>query len=141
MPVQSIKQLNPQPTDWLWPGYLAAGCIAILDGDPGQGKSMLTLDLAARLTMARPWPDGAASSGLGSVLLLCAEDSDAIIRDRLTSLDADLARVFVWQRDDELGLPRLPVDHKRLDQALTDTAARLVIIDPIVAFLDRSAPT
>ena len=65
MPVRSIKQLNPPPTDWLWPGYLAAGCIAILDGDPGQGKSMLTLDLAARLTTARPWPDGAAARGQG----------------------------------------------------------------------------
>jgi hypothetical protein len=146
MLLQSVSQLNPPPTEWLWPGYLAAGSLAILDGDPGQGKSMLTLDVAARLTTGRPWPDGAASPGPAAVVLLCAEDSDSVIRDRLASFSADLARAFLWPRDGDLGLPRLPMDHKRLDQSLTEialagAAPRLVVIDPIVAFLDRSIPT
>lgn len=37
MLLQSISQLNPLPTEWLWPGYLAAGKLAILDGSrPGK---------------------------------------------------------------------------------------------------------
>jgi putative DNA primase/helicase len=51
------------PTQWLWTGYLAEGALAILDGDPGQGKSMLTLDLAARLSTGRAWPDDQSNPG------------------------------------------------------------------------------
>ena len=74
MTFQPASLLPRSSIDWLWPGYLAAGNLAILDGDPGLGKSLLTLDLAARLTTGRPWPDGAASPGPAAALLLCAED-------------------------------------------------------------------
>ncbi len=57
MSLQPASTLKPLPTDWLWPGYLALGSLAILDGDPGMGKSLVTLDLTARLTTGRPWPE------------------------------------------------------------------------------------
>ena len=46
------------PVRWLWPGYLARGTVAVLDGDPGTGKSVLGADLAARLSRGGEWPDG-----------------------------------------------------------------------------------
>src|SRR5262249_172381 len=46
---------------WLWPGRLALGKLAMLDGDPGMGKSLLALDLCARLSTGRPLPDGGAA--------------------------------------------------------------------------------
>jgi len=49
---------EPQPREWLWPGRVAAGKLTLIDGDPSQGKSLLTLDLVARLTTARAMPDG-----------------------------------------------------------------------------------
>ena len=126
----------PTPLTWLWPGFLADGNVAILDGDPGLGKSLITLDLAARLTTGQPFPDGAASPGPASVLLLCMEDSDAVVQERLRGMGADLSRVFLWPRDQ--GWPRIPSDCPRLEAALAERDIKLVIIDPIVAFLDRS---
>jgi hypothetical protein len=71
-------------------------------------------------------------------VLLCDEDTDNVIVTRLTSLGADLPRVYIWPRLADPGLPRLPTDVARLDEALEQTGARLLIIDPIMAFWDRS---
>ena len=69
---------------WLWPKRLASGMLAMLDGDPGMGKSLLTLDLCARLTTGRPWPDGTPSPEPASVIVLNGEDGAAdVIRPRL----------------------------------------------------------
>src|ERR1019366_3264104 len=124
------------PVEWLWPGYLAGGSLAILDGDPGLGKSLVTLVLTARLTTGRPWPDGTPSPGPASVLLLCDEDYDNIVKPRLAAASADQARTFLWPRlaNGEDDLPRLPKDLGRLDVELEQTDARLLIIDPIMAF-------
>jgi hypothetical protein len=134
-----VSQLVTRPLSWLWPGRLAFGKLAILEGDPGLGKSFIALDLAARLTTGRPLPDGSPGPGPGNVIILNGEDgAEDTIRPRLQALGADLDRVFIMDRDDdEAGEPlRLPADTKALDEALTRTGARLVIIDPIVTFLD-----
>src|SRR5580692_7585231 len=53
-----LSDFQCKSIDWLWPGRLPAGKLALLDGDPDQGKSLITLDWTARLTTARPFPDG-----------------------------------------------------------------------------------
>jgi hypothetical protein len=55
LPIQPISRLISQPISWLSPGRLALGKLAILDGDPGLGKSLVTLDLCARLSTGRPF--------------------------------------------------------------------------------------
>lgn len=141
--IQRLSQLLPQPIAWLWPGRLARGKLAILDGDPGLGKSLLTLDLAARLSTGQPFPDGGPSPGPGNVLILNAEDGDAdTLRPRLQALGADLERVFLLPR--EVGAVtalRLPTHLAHLDEALTQTHAVLVVVDPIVAFLEPGVQT
>jgi hypothetical protein len=57
------SQIVARPVDWLWPGRLPLGKLAILDGDPGVGKSLVTLDLCARLSTGRPFPDGGPGPG------------------------------------------------------------------------------
>jgi hypothetical protein len=85
-----ISQLTPRPVTWLWLNQLALGKLAILDGDPGLGKSLLTLDLCARLSTGRPFPDGSPGPGVSNALVLNAEDSAAdTIRPRLQALGAD----------------------------------------------------
>src|SRR3954451_19327422 len=99
MQVQSISQLAVRPVSWLWPGRLARGKLAILDGDPGLGKSLLALDLCARLSTGSPFPDGGTGPGPACSLVLNAEDgAEDTIRPRLAALGADLDRVFVWDR-------------------------------------------
>lgn len=94
-----LADVTPQPAQWLWPGRIPRGAVSLLVGDPGRGKSLVALDLAARVTTGRPWP-GAESDALvddpGDVLLLSAEDSlSRIAHARLQALGADLSRVYV----------------------------------------------
>jgi AAA domain len=139
--VRPVSELRTRSVAWLWPGRLALGKLAILDGDPGLGKSLVTLDLCARLSTGRTFPDGGPGPGASSALVLNGEDGEEdTIRPRLQALGADLERIFVVQRgQDEAAGPLYFPDHAGvLDEALSRTRARLVLIDPIVAFL---APT
>jgi hypothetical protein len=133
-----VSELQPQPVRWLWPGRLALGKLALLEGDPGLGKSLLTLDLCARLSRGRPLPDGSGPMGPGNALVLNAEDGDSdTVRGRLVALEADLQRVFVFAGAGASGVSvRLPSQRHLLDEALTRSKARLVILDPLLAFLD-----
>jgi hypothetical protein len=135
MIAQRASELTLSPIDWLWPGQLAVGNLAILDGDPGIGKSMLTLDLAARITNGRDWPDGAAGAAPGNVIYLFEEDPDNVVDERIRALGVDRGRISLWPRDQ---LPQFPTDIKLLEEDVRDFGAKLVIIDPIMAFLDRS---
>ncbi|HYT90301.1 MAG TPA: AAA family ATPase [Gemmataceae bacterium] len=100
--VLAASQLPVRPVRWLWPGRLALGKLAILDGDPGVGKSFLTLDLCGRLSTGRPFPEGSLCPGPANALVLNGEDgADDTLVPRLRALDADLDRVFVWHRDSD----------------------------------------
>src|ERR1700676_665750 len=130
--LQPISEIESRPVNWLWPGRLALGKLSIIDGDPGLGKSLLSLDLAARLTTGRPFPDGSPGPGVSNVVVLNAEDAyHDTVRPRLQAMGADLDRVLVLcQKDIDLGrLLRLPAETDELDAALTRANARLVILD------------
>jgi putative DNA primase/helicase len=135
-----FSQLADRSVDWLWCGWLALGNLNILDGDPGIGKTLLTLDFCARATRGKAFPGNVAALGPVNVVLCNAEDAmEETLRPRLRGMGADLERVF-GIHDDESGLAgslRFPSDKQELDKILTQTKARLVVIDPIVAFLDR----
>src|SRR5438132_10271072 len=65
-----LSDLKKEPMDWLWPDRIAAGSLTLIDGDPSLGKSLLTLDLAARLTTAQSLPDGYVPPQPVSVVLV-----------------------------------------------------------------------
>ncbi len=138
-----LSDVCVQPVQWLWPGRLAAGKASLLDGDPDQGKSLLTLDWTARLTTARPMPDGFTPLEPCSVLLLGREDGleDTVV-PRLRAAGADLTRIHRLEATvDPLGRQRpvsFPRDCDALRETLHETRARLVVVDPFTAFLDES---
>src|SRR5438876_498715 len=68
--------VTAQPVAWLWPGRLGLGKLALLDGDPDLGKSLVSLDLCARLSTGRPWPDGSPTAGPQSAVVINAEDGE-----------------------------------------------------------------
>jgi hypothetical protein len=93
---------------------------------------------APPFSTGRPFPDGAAGPGVGGAIVLNGEDGEEdVIRPRLQALGADLERVFAPHRArDAVGGPLcFPAHADRLDEALMRTRARLVVVDPIVAFL------
>jgi hypothetical protein len=133
-----LQDVQPEPVTWLWPGRLAAGKLALLVGDPGLGKSWITLDLAARLSTGRAMPDDGPANPPGNVILLSAEDGVAdTIRPRLDALGADVARIHhlaVLQAGEHERAVQL-ADTAALEWAIRETDARLMVIDPIAAYL------
>jgi hypothetical protein len=138
----SVKcaDITPASVSWLWEPYLARGKLAVLDGDPGTGKSFVTIDLAARVSLGLPLPGAppAAQSEPGTVLLLNAEDDARdTIRPRVAAAGGDPDRVRVLAAPG-LGLDRLPQfpdDIRVLEDAIHEFKASLVVIDPMMAFL------
>jgi hypothetical protein len=133
-----FSDIAPEALSWLWPGWLPLGKLALLDGDPGLGKSTLLLDLAARVSRDGRMPDG--SSGIaGTVVLLSAEDGAAdTIRPRLDVAAAALDRIIALMYIVDLGknhCPEIPRDLPLLEAMLLEVDARLLIIDPLAAFL------
>ena len=66
----SCAEITPIAVSWLWEPYLPRGKLAILDGDPGTGKSFVTLDLAARVSAGAPMPGGVPSAPANVLLFL-----------------------------------------------------------------------
>ncbi len=130
--------VEPAPVQWLWEPYLARGKLAILDGDPGTGKSFLTIDLAARLSRGGTMPGGPVRFGARETVLLLNAEDDArdTIRPRLRAAAGDPKRVRVYAAPG-IGLtrpPQYPDDLAELEAAVNATRAALVVIDPLPAF-------
>jgi hypothetical protein len=68
-----LSEVEPESVEWLWPGRVPLGKLTVLDGDPGLGKSAMTLDIAARLSAGLELPDGERCEPAG-VVLMSAED-------------------------------------------------------------------
>src|SRR5438105_12229399 len=86
-PVIAINELKPRTMSWLWPNRLAVGKLSMFDGDPGRGKSLVTLDLCARVTTGRPMPDGTGGGESANVLIVQGEDlADDTMLPRLRAL-------------------------------------------------------
>ncbi len=132
--------VTPQPVSWLWPGRLARGKQTFIAGDPGMGKSQITIDVAARLSAGAKWPDrGRAPKG--SVLILSAEDAiDDTIVPRLMAAGADLNKVYVVPSVRSVkGVNRafsLQADLEILGDRIAEIPdAILVIVDPITSYM------
>lgn len=131
------SEISPEPIEWLWPGRLALGKIALLEGDPELGKSWVTCDLCARLSVGQLFPDGQPSPGPANSILLNDEDGSAdTLRPRLEALGADLKRVIIPNPRDEDTPLTLPSQWRRLEALIKSHEARFVVIDPWIAFLD-----
>jgi hypothetical protein len=119
---------------WLWEPYLARGKLAVLDGDPGVGKSLLTIDLAARLSRGAALPNGVPGGHPCATLLLSAEEGMATMRPRAEAAGADLDRLVSVSSTGRAPLS-LPAQIPELEQLVRAYDAALVVIDPVTAFL------
>ena len=128
------------PVDWLWKPYLARGKLAVLDGDPGTGKSFVALDIAARISRGGFFPDGQNLDRPHVTLLLNAEDDAAdTILPRLAATGGDLANIHVVStpRLGDAALPQFPDDLPALEATIRERRADLVVIDPMPPFFPR----
>lgn len=135
----SLADVTAEQLRWVWPGRVPAGKLTLLVGDPGLGKSYLTLDLASRLSRGAPLPGGSGRSAVVSTLLLAIEDDIAdTVRPRLDALGADVSRIHaltaIKHNDSERPL-RLDSDMSSLEEAVSRTGTGLVVVDPLNAYL------
>jgi hypothetical protein len=134
-----LSEVEPELVQWLWQDRLPRGKLAVLEGDPGLGKSAVTLDVAARVSAGLELPDGEGCEPAG-VVLLSAEDGLAdTIRPRLDAAGADTERIVALStvaegRTDERTIC-IPNDLHIVERAIGRVGAALVIADPLMAFL------
>lgn len=134
-----LADVQREAVEWIWHGRIARGKLTLIDGDPGLGKSLLTLDVTRPVTTGSRWPDGQPCRVRGSVLLLGAEDGLAdTVRPRLDEAGADVQHVYALPTVGDPGSKRqpcIPDDLAAVEAELLATGAVLLVIDPLMAFL------
>ena len=145
--VHRLSDVKPEQLEWLWQDRIPLGKLTLLAGDPGLGKSFVTLDMAARVSRGAVWPDDSTKrQPVGSVVIFNCEDGLAdTIRPRLDRANADVTKIVAVEGitvfDVETGEARqrgftLANDLPRLEVVVRDlTDCRLIVIDPISGFL------
>jgi hypothetical protein len=139
---RSAADIEPQRIDWLWQPYLPLGELTLLDGDPGVGKSTLTVAIAAALVRGDALPGAerpAVFASDATVLITSAEDdAEKIIRPRLDVLrltQEQLARIRIEEQPFNLEEPGHRLE---LEAAIRDHRAAFLIVDPLVAYLGET---
>ena len=143
------SEIQAKPIWWLWKGRIARGKVSMLAGNPGLGKSQVTVSLAAVVSTGGAWPVDRTRCERGNVIFLSAEDDpEDTIRPRLEAAGADLSRVFILGavvecfRADGGEVVRafnLKTDIGRLGALLGKIGdVALIVIDPITAYLGEA---
>jgi putative DNA primase/helicase len=136
------SDIEPERLEWVWPGRIARGKVALLGGPPGLGKSQVTANIAAIVSSGGEWPCGEGHAPQGGVLILSAEDgiADTIV-PRLIAAAADIEQIRIIAaatRPDGTGRRTfsLKTDVDLLERLVEETGSvRLIIIDPISAYM------
>ncbi len=128
----TMSDIPAEEVRWLWYPYLPRGKITIIQGDPGEGKTTFVLALASLLTRGLPVPGNTESQPPMNIIYQTAEDGLAdTVKPRLTALGADCSRVLVIDESER----ELTLSDRRLAQAIQETGAGLLVLDPIQAYL------
>lgn len=140
-----LADVEPVPINWLWPERIARGKLTLISGDPGLGKSLISVALASAVSNGARWPVGGGIAPRGSVIMLSDEDAVAdTIRPRLDAAGANCSKIHALQMVQEITedgetIKRgfsLATDIERLAvqvEKLGDVA--LIEIDPVSAYL------
>lgn len=127
----NMKDIAVEAVEWLVYPFIPYGKITIIQGDPGEGKTTLVLQIIARLTKGESIMDEEAKEPINVIYQTAEDGLGDTIKPRLLSADADYSRVLVIDDKDK----QLTMSDIRLEQAIVATNAKLVVLDPIQGFL------
>lgn len=127
-----MSDIETEQVRWLWYPFIPYGKVTIIQGDPGEGKTSFVLAMIALLTTGKPLPEEDTAAEPISVIYQSAEDGLAdTIKPRLEMSGADCSHVLVIDESDK----ELTLCDERLEQAVQETGARLIVLDPLQAYL------
>ena len=127
----NMRDVEVEPILWLWYPFIPYGKVTIIQGDPGEGKTTLMLQIIARLTKGKSIIDEDESLPINVIYQTAEDGLDDTIKPRLLAANADCSKVLVIDDNDT----PLTMRDARLEQATIETNARLVVLDPIQGFL------
>lgn len=127
-----LSEVQIEEIQWIWYPYIPYGKVTVVQGDPGEGKTTFVLSLIALLTTGTPLPEEETATDPINVIYQTAEDGlGDTIKPRLLSAGADCERVIVIDENEI----QLTLSDERLEQAIKETGAKLIVLDPIQAYL------
>ena len=126
-----MSDVELTPVDWLWKPYLPFGKLSVLQGNPGEGKTYFAMHLAAACTNGKLLPNMERMEPFNVIYQTAEDGLGDTVKPRLIEAGADLDRVLVIDDSDV----QLTLSDERLEKAIIENNARLVIIDPIQAYL------
>lgn len=127
-----MSEVQSQEIEWLWYPFIPYGKLTIIQGDPGDGKTTMVLNLAAKLSKGEALDENMKVTEPVNVIYQTEGDGLAdTVKPRLELAGADCERIIVIDESDK----SLSMVDERLEQAIVRTGARLLILDPIQAYL------
>ena len=127
-----MSEVESQEVKWLWYPFIPYGKLTIIQGDPGDGKTTLVLNIAAKLSKGESLDSDMNVQEPVNVIYQTAEDGLAdTVKPRLELAEADCEKILVIDESDK----SLSMADERLEEALAKTGAKVLILDPIQAYL------
>lgn len=128
-----MEDVVSKEVEWLWYPYIPYGKITIIEGDPGEGKTTLVLKLAAALSRGLPLlcDDDKEYEPIHIIYQTAEDGIEDTIKPRLEKAGADCSMIRVIDET----VKELSMTDDRLEQAIIETKARLIILDPIQAYI------
>ena len=126
-----MSDVELTPVEWFWKPYLPFGKLSVLQGNPGEGKTYFAMHLAAACTNGKLLPNMERMEPFNVIYQTAEDGLGDTVKPRLIEAGADLDRVLVID-DSEV---QLTLSDERIEKAIIENNARLVIIDPIQAYL------
>ena len=126
-----MSDVELTPVEWLWKPYLPFGKLSVLQGNPGEGKTYFAMHLAAACTNGKLLPNMERVEPFNVIYQTAEDGLGDTVKPRLIEAGADLDRVLVIDDSDV----QLTLSDERIEKAIIENNARLVIIDPIQAYL------
>lgn len=131
VPMIRMSQVEETTVDWLWFPYIPFGKLTIVQGNPGEGKTYFAMQLAAACTSRKALPNMEELEPFNVIYQTAEDGLGDTVKPRLMEAGADLDRVLVI---DDVDNP-LTLSDERLEKAIRQNNAKLLIIDPVQAFL------
>lgn len=130
--VIKMSEVQSQEIEWLWYPFIPYGKLTIVQGDPGDGKTTLILNIAAKLSKGEGLDNNMKLMESMNIIYQTAEDGLAdTVKPRLEKAGADCERIVVIDES----YKSLSMADERLKEAIIQTGARMLILDPIQAYL------